>query len=900
MKPETTNLQHDIVPCVVDQGEELIAFPTLFRQQVALTPGRLAVVHENRELTYADLHDMTTQFAAELQQRGIGKGSCVGLCMDRSPEAIAAMLGVLTCGAAFVPLDPEYPVDRLAYMVSDASIRVVIAGDEYRKLLETGLAQASESVQHDIQWIPSTPSADSGKPNDIATLARVHIDPADMAYVMYTSGSTGKPKGVQIQHSALATYCFADIDIYEVVASDRTLQFSTLNFDIAIEEIFPPLLTGSCIVIRPLGRSERQNELSDIVNRHDVTAIHLATAYWHEWVDLMVASNEKVPASIRLMIVTGEKVCVEHYRRWQQICDHEVLWCNAYGPTEATVSATVFIPDETFDAPNMPIGKPMKRYDAFILNDKMTEVADGETGQLFVGGPALALGYLNRPDLTEKAFVDVKLHGELRKLYRTGDLARWLPNGDIDFGGRIDHQIKLGSYRIEPGEIEAALDQHSGVMESLVSYDLVDSKKFLIAYIATGGSESNAAELANFLRDRLPPYMIPARYVFVDAFPKTINGKIDRKALPDANTSVVARDSGYVAPRNELETTLAELFQDVLNVPEVGIHDDFFLMGGSSLLVTQVVARLTTKLDLELPVRDFFANPTVASSAKHITSLINDGEVDDEDDSDIIAQRDRLPIIHADYFPSGEHRLFGMRYQPKASVRNHAVLICQPYGSEYQRSYRNLQQFAVQLCQGGFDVLRFDYASTGNSEGDCEQATCELFHRNICDAATYLRSCTGYDRLSIVGLRMGATLAATCDVPNIHKSILWDPMVQGDAYLEMLEQFHDEALTNLVNFSRVRRRSAVDQLFDHRMNAAKRDSFCHLTLPNLQPNQDRLVITSADYASREAGFQSATSNVDVYETMDAIAWHELRHTESAFSSPNICRQMLQFLSGDAK
>ncbi len=896
MNTDAADHRPTAVPCVVDQGEELIAFPILFQKQDDLTPDRLAVVHENRELTYADLHALTMRFASELRSRGIGKGSYVGLCMDRSPEAIAAMLGVLACGAAFVPLDPEYPVDRLAYMVSDASISVVIAQGNYRQLLETGLAQASETIEHDIHWIQDTPAEPK------STFQPIDIAPDDMAYVMYTSGSTGKPKGVQIQHRALATYCFADIDIYEVVPDDRTLQFSTLNFDIAIEEIFPPLLTGSCIVVRPLGRSDRQNELSDIVNQHGVTAIHLATAYWHEWVDLMIAAGDKIPETIRLMIVTGEKVSVEHYRRWQSICDHEVLWCNAYGPTEATVSATVFIPDDSFDAPNMPIGKPMKRYDAFILNDKMQEVADGETGQLFVGGPALALGYLNRPDLTEKAFVDVELGGETQKLYCTGDLARWLANGDIDFGGRIDHQIKLGSYRIEPGEIEAALDQHDGVLESLVSYDQIENKKFLIAYVATGGRKNTAAELANFLRDRLPPYMIPARYVFVDAFPKTINGKIDRKALPDPSTSLVARDSGYVAPRSELETTLATLFQDVLNVPEIGIHDDFFLMGGSSLLVTQVVTRLTTKLKLQLPVRDFFANPTVATAAKHIRSLMNsDGSDTDEladDDSDIVAQRSRLPHIHADYFESAGSRLFSMRYQPQTERKEHAVLICPAYGSEYQRSYRNLQQFAVQLCQAGFDVLRFDYASTGNSQGSCDSATCERFKTNIADAANYLREQVGYKRLSIVGIRIGATLTELTDVHDVEKTILWDPIIDGNAYLEMLEDFHSQSLSNLVNFNRPRRRSAVDQLFGHKMNSAKRHSFAQLALPSLSKNPNQLVVTSAGYRDAETGFDSITSEAVVCETTDAILWHDLQHANSAFSSPNIYREMIQFLTGD--
>ena len=240
----------------VEFGEELLAFPTLFGRQVELTPERVAVVHEDRVLTYQDLDDLVDRYANHLSKLGICQGSFVGLCLDRSPEAIAAMIGVLACGGAFVPLDPEYPIDRLAYMVDDAKIDVIIADPTYRKLLSDGLPKTNQ-----IRWIQSVPETADHSSQDLSTTLEHEVASDDLAYVMYTSGSTGKPKGVEIDHAALATYCFADIDVYQVVPDDRTLQFSTLNFDIAIEEIFPPLLTGSAIVVRPLGRSSEHNEL---------------------------------------------------------------------------------------------------------------------------------------------------------------------------------------------------------------------------------------------------------------------------------------------------------------------------------------------------------------------------------------------------------------------------------------------------------------------------------------------------------------------------------------------------------------------------------------------------------------------------------------------------------------
>jgi len=883
-----------LVPTAVELGEDLLDFVTLFERQVSLTPQRLAIVHEDRELSYQQLADASCAFASDLVAAGVLPGQCVGLCLDRSPEAIAAMLGVLRIGGIFVPLDPEYPLDRLAYMVADADIKAIIAEPTHRRMLKSGLNERVKGSQNIIHWLDGTPR----DANQCGELPEVCIAPSDVAYIMYTSGSTGKPKGVQIEHAGLAAYCFADIDVYRVVPEDRTLQFSTLNFDIAIEEIFPPLLTGGCVVVRPSQRSEDRNELSAIVRQHHITAIHLATAYWHQWVDLMVATDERVPSSIRLMIVTGEKVSVEHYRRWQSICDHDVLWCNAYGPTEATVSATVFIPNEDFDAASMPIGKPLKRYEAVILDESLCEVATGETGQLYIGGPALARGYLNRPDLTQQAFVEFpRQDGVPQRFYRTGDLARWLPDGNIDFGGRIDHQIKLGSYRIEPGEIEAALDQHPGVLESLVSYDELDGKKYLIAYAATGNALPGPAELAGFLRARLPGYMVPARYALMSEFPKTINGKIDRQRL-DPNSSLVARDENYVAPRNEMEHRLAELWQDVLHVPEVGIHDDFFLLGGSSLLVTQVVARLTAELQLELPVRDFFANPTVATAAKHLLHLTGTAASAVGDEEDQWERRRRLPKIDAAYFPSGKEQLFSVHYRPTRPAHGHAVLLCHAYGHEYARSFRNLQQLAVQLAQHGFDVLRFDYASTGNSTGDCSRAIPQRWEHDISAAANHLLVQSQAKQFSAIGVRLGATALANTKLANLDHLILWDPVIDGSQFIAELERFHDYALRSLTRFNRKRDRGPIDQLFGHRMEAAKRQSFCQANLTDVVGISAKqcLVVTSHGYLSTQPGGSQIAADWNCRETADEIRWHDAAYTESAFSSPEIFRVVLETLS----
>lgn len=877
-------------PTLLDE-EPLIDFCQLFECQVALTPNAVSVYFEDDTYTYEQLNSAANRIAHQLLSFEPNREQRIGICLDRSFEAIAAMLGIFKAGCAFVPLDPEFPVDRLAYIVDDANIAHIICDENYCNLF----------VDHPRQPVLLS-LADLQDQSQDETDPQLEIAPEDLAYIMYTSGSTGKPKGVQIEHRALATYCYADVAMYDVVSNDRTLQFSTLNFDIAIEEIFPPLITGSSVVVRPRERSEAHNELSTIVERYGVTAIHLATAYWHEWVDLMVATKTKVPSTIRLMVVTGEKVSAEHFRRWKTICDQEVLWCNAYGPTEATVSATVFIPDENWDGDNMPIGKPLKRYDALILNSDGHPVEGDETGELLIGGPALTRGYLNRPELNEKAFINLAIGGQTeRRYYRTGDLSRWLPNGDIEFGGRIDHQIKLGSYRIEPGEIEAAVNQHPQVRESLITYDEVEGKKYLIAYVAQGSENIDPSDLATHLRNSLPPYMVPNRYLFIESFPKTINGKIDRKALPSPDQSQVARGNDYTAASSDLEKQLTAIWADVLNVPQVGIHDDFFALGGSSLLVTRVITQISSQLDVEIPVRDFFANPTIVSISRHINMLVSpDAKMSDSNDGegDELSRmlRAQLPVVKPAYFESGQHDLFGIRYLPVGEPRNHAVLICPAYGHEYSRAHRNLQQLAIQLAQHGCDVLRFDYSATGNSTGDCDEANIGNWRNDVAAAAEYLRYKSGTSRLSIVGVRLGATLASSCTVSNVDSLILWDPIGEGAAMCQLFDTLHEKALTGFSRFNQERKRSELDQAYGFCMTQEKRSGFEGLKLRTATQNARRkFVIASREYASGEA-ITDLPIHWEFRSTADEIYWHRPEHTESAFSSPEAYANIVSIIA----
>lgn len=897
-----------LLPVLWDEQAGDKPFVQLFVDQVARTPDALAVEFEGRRVTYRQLNERANQLAHHLVGLGLGDEARVGICLDRSISAIECMIGILKAGCAFVPLDPEFPQDRLAYIAEHAGISLIFADGSYRDRFTEQERRGVDVVSPDETAL----TAETSAPN-------VGLSAHNLAYVMYTSGSTGKPKGVQIEHGNLTTYCLADARIYQLRSDDRTLQFSTLNFDIAIEEIFPPLLTGGAVIVRPRSRSAAAIELSDLIETHHITALHIATAYWHEWVDLMAASRVQVPTDLRLVIVTGEKVSVEHYRRWRRICGHDVLWCNAYGPTETTVTSTVFIPSADWDADPMPIGFPLPGYDAFILDEALNPVAAGETGQLFIGGGALARGYLDRPDLTEKAFLSVTLPGESdsRRLYRTGDLARWLDSGEIEFAGRVDHQMKIGSYRIEPGEIEAILNQHEAVQESLIVCEEDAGQKFLVAHVVIGQHGTlRPAELAEFLRSRLPAYMVPSRYSMLPSFPKTINGKIDRDRLPRGSEletcSSIDQES---EPTTPWELTLAEVWRDVLRLPRVGIHDDFFQLGGSSLLVTRVITRLSDRLNVAIPVRDFFANPTIASLAIHLETLMAPADTNPRSDRRAISEtmRARLPRIQTLPVMSLGARIANLHYPPVAgsqatrAARRHGVLIAPSHGHEYTRAHRNLQQLAVQLAQAGFDVVRLDYAGTGDSDGGEERINVEQWKSDLRQTAQAMRSSLELEKLSVLGVRLGANLLAEANLPGLAGFLAWDPIWDGGEFLDNVRAMHRSELADLTRYLN-RRDSASDELLGYDWPIAFQQQVSKLDWePSPRVGRGDLaercccLLTSGEARpvlhSLAAGATPERA-WDYQHVPDEVFWDRLEFTNAAFASPATSLAAVTFLTSD--
>ncbi|MEW5927432.1 MAG: non-ribosomal peptide synthase/polyketide synthase, partial [Gemmatimonadota bacterium] len=594
----------------------------LFAEQAARTPDAVAVVHEAETLTYAELDRRAERVARLLRERGIGPESRVAVCMERAPEMLAAILGTLRAGAAFVPLDPANPRDRLAHVLADSGAELLLTQLRLLPLLPT---DGVETVALDCAREEQLPSEGSALSHS-RTFALSHS--LSSAYVIYTSGSTGTPKGVVVEHRSLTNHAVAAAAEYGIGPADRVLQFASLAFDASLEEIFPALATGAALVLRG---EEWLRGVPDFLERcaeHGVTVLDLPTAFWHEVAAELERGAARLPECVRLVIIGGERALPERVAAWHAAVGGRVRLVNTYGPTEATVVATLAdvaeTGAETIDgavlAP-VSIGRPVANARAYLLDGAMRPVPLGARGELYLGGAGVARGYLGRPGLTAEKFVPDPFSGEPGgRLFRTGDLARFRRGGELEFAGRADAQVKVRGFRVEPGEVEAALARLPGVREAaVVAREDEPGAVRLVAYVVPEAEDAPAADaLRAGMKAALPEYMVPSGWVLLDRLPLTPGGKLDRRALP---APAAAPAAGHVPPRTATEAALAGVFAEVLRAERVGATDDFFALGGHSLLATRVVARVRDALGVELPLRALFEAPTVAALAERLDTL---------------------------------------------------------------------------------------------------------------------------------------------------------------------------------------------------------------------------------------------------------------------------------------
>jgi len=581
----------------------------LFEEQVLRTPDAPAVEYQGRSLTYVQLNRDANRLASFLRSRGAGPEQLVGVCVERTLEMVVGLLGVLKSGAAYVPLDPNYPSDRLAHMLRDTAPRVLLTHDRLTSRLPPC---ASEIIALDGDWlqIAAQPSH-----NMDARLEGLHS--RHLAYVIYTSGSTGDPKGVAIEHrSAVNLISWARSAVDPQVFS-RTLQSTSLNFDLAVYECFVPLTTGGGIVIV-------ENALALLHSSAEATLINTVPS-----VAKALSDSKRVPKATRVMNLAGEALKEEVVNQiFDRSCVERV--CNLYGPSETTTYSTwvSMSRDHGFDA---TIGVPIANTQIYILDKYRQNVPIGVVGEIHIGGAGVARGYLNRPELTAERFLADPFDTDPRgRMYKTGDLGRWRPDGTIEYLGRNDHQVKIRGYRIELGEIESQLVRHGYVREAVVTATEDSSGvKRLIAYVTLRGEAvTTATALREYLRSLLPDYMIPSAFVVLESLPLTLTGKLDRRALP---LPEVAADLGeeHEAPQGALEERLVEIWQDLVHAKQVGRHASFFNLGGDSLLVLKALFTINQAFASCLTVRDIYRNPTPAELAKRIREGATEEELVD-------------------------------------------------------------------------------------------------------------------------------------------------------------------------------------------------------------------------------------------------------------------------------
>ncbi|HKV11335.1 MAG TPA: amino acid adenylation domain-containing protein, partial [Thermoanaerobaculia bacterium] len=609
-----------------------LAVHELFEAQAAQAPAAVAVRHEEAFLTYGELDRRANRLAHHLRFLGAGPESLVGLCVERSPDMLVGLLGILKSGAAYAPLDPALPPGRLALLLDD-----LCAGSP-NPVLVTQRPLLSRLPDHRASTVLLDGEELSGGREDSPGI-RASLDRA--AYVIYTSGSTGKPKGVVVSHRTLAAYTGSAARELGIGPEDRVLQFASISFDASAEEIYPCLARGGTLVLRTEAMLGSIPEFLETCGRWGVSVLDLPTAFWHEVVTGLATGAAGLPPTVRLVILGGEQALAEKVASWRRAVAG-VRLVNTYGPTEATIVATAADLSALPDGAPVPIGRPVPGSRAYVLDRRLEPVPAGVPGELCLGG-GLARGYLHRPDLTAERFVPDPWSGRPgERLYRTGDLARWGVAGELEFLGRVDHQVKVRGFRIELGEIEAALGRHPRVRESVV----VLREERLVAYAVPVAEPVAAGELRSHLRERLPEYMVPSTFVSLPALPLSPNGKVDRRQLP-APEGAWEPGREYVPPRTPTEEVLAGILEEVLRVSRVGARDNFFDLGGHSLLATQVISRARRSLGVEVPLKALFEKPTVAGLAEAVERARSSGPARIPEPPAPVERRGDLPLSFA-------------------------------------------------------------------------------------------------------------------------------------------------------------------------------------------------------------------------------------------------------------
>ncbi len=669
----------------VDYPEKSACLHEIIEGQVERTPDQIALVFEDQSLTYRQLNERANQLAHHLRKRGVKCGVIAGVCMERSLEMEVALLAILKAGGAYLPLDPDYPMERLTWMLDDAKPPMVL------------------SQQALIDHLPQTTipvlllDSESNKfENEPICNPAVAVQPSDLAYVLYTSGSTGRPKGVLNIHEGIVNRMLWAQAEYKLTSADRVVQKTPYSFDVSMWELFWPLMNGATLVIAQPGGHRDPPYLAQLMLQEKITAAHFVPSMLRAFLETAALPKH---SSLRQVFCSGEALPADLQNRFFQMLDADLH--NLYGPTEAAVEVTYWACRRGDTRPFVPIGRPIANIQIYILDAQLQPAPLGVAGELHIGGIGVARGYLNRPELTAERFIPDPFRSEPgARLYKTGDLARYLPQGEIEYLGRLDDQVKIRGFRIELGEIETAIRQFPGILETVVvAREDTPGDSRLVAYVVTAKPDAlNADELRESLRKNLPEHMIPAAFVALAELPLTPSGKMDRRALPAPNYESTQPAQGHEEPRTQTEKAMTTIWAEVLQLNKIGIHDNFFQLGGHSLLAVRLFAQISRTFGKTISMNTLFQTPTVAE----LSALI-DSKADAVPKNRLIAiqsQGSKPPLF---WFPGGVGSVLAFREAslllgPDQPVYGLESKLPEP-GEVFEEVEIRARQF-VQLIQG--------------------------------------------------------------------------------------------------------------------------------------------------------------------------------------------------------
>ncbi|MDZ8184112.1 MAG: amino acid adenylation domain-containing protein [Nostoc sp. ChiSLP02] len=621
----------------------------LFEKQVIQTPNNIAVVHEKIQLTYQELNQKANQLSGLLRQLGINKGEFVGIFKDRDINFLIAILAIYKAGGAYVPIDSTYPPNRIKYMLANSEVRFLFTDASLLNAL-SDLAEDCSQLSSIIclDSLVNGQTLDGDRPQlkiynklDFQHLPNDNIEPinnaADPAYMLYTSGSTGLPKGAIVRHDGAINHIYAQFDELQLTEEFAFLQSAPSSTDISVWQFLAPLLIGGKTVIVDVETVGIPDKLFKALKSEKITVVELVPALFGGLLEYtsQLETHERELPDLKWMMVVGEPVSVSWVNKWLQIYP-EIKIVNAYGPTEAADDITQFIVNQPFgeNQRTVPIGKPLANLNIYVLDEQMQLLPIGAPGEICVSGIGVGAGYWKNQEKTNLSFVPNPFPDKRKKLppnrqdliYKTGDLGRWLADGNLEFLGRIDHQVKIRGFRVELGEIETFLNQHPNVRENVVIVQEDEPGNLLIVAYVVSKIEPipSISELRSFLKEKLPDHMLPSAFVMLENLPLAPSGKVDRKALPKPDNLRPVLETAYVVPRNEIERTIADIWQKILKVEKVGIQDNFFDLGGHSLNVLQVYSKLRELFKPDLAITDLFKYPTISSISRYLNQEEDD------------------------------------------------------------------------------------------------------------------------------------------------------------------------------------------------------------------------------------------------------------------------------------